>query len=334
MVNIAIIGSGFVADIHASIYKRIDTVKIVAFSDIVKERAKSLAQKYGSRYYTNNEEIFSNEKIDCIDICTPPFAHAELAIKAAEHKKHILTEKPIALSIEEAERAIEAIDKNGVKAMSGHVLRFWPEYMKTKDILDNGELGKPLNVACHRLIVTPDWNPSRWWIDENKSGGVAVEVLIHDLDILIWFLGNPKYIIAQGNYNKNIGGFFHMTASLGFSNDAIALAEAGWGFMGTFPFTAVLRILCENGVIEWQLRAGKNVEDRPYSPLIIYKKDGSKCFPQVITEDAFFLELKYFIDCIENNREIEKSTFNDAKSALELALAAKKSALENRVIEL
>jgi predicted dehydrogenase len=334
MVNIAIIGSGFIGDIHASIYKKIKNVNIIAFSDIIEERAKSLAEKYAAKYYFNNDQIFESNEIDCIDICTPPNLHAELSIKAAESKKHIFCEKAIALSVEDANKVIDSVEKNKVKAMSGHVLRFWPEYIKTKEILESNELGKPLNIACHRLIVTPDWNPNRWWLDESKSGGIGTEVLIHDLDILIWFLGKPKYVKADGNFNKDMGGFYHMDAIIDFKNGSKGLAEAGWGFMGNFPFTAVLRVLCENGAIEWQLKAGKNIEDRPNSPLIVYKKDGSKLIAPVLKEDAFMLELTYFIDCIENNKDIEQATFYNAKSALELTLAAKKSALENRTVEL
>jgi len=334
MVNIAILGAGFIGDIHASIYKKIRNANVIAFYDVVEERAKSLSEKYGSKYYLKEDDIFNNDSIECIDVCTPPYMHAGLSIKAAENKKHLFCEKSIALSLKDAEKVIAAVSKNRIKAMSGHVLRFWPEYIKAKEILDSGELGKPINMSCHRLIVTPDWNPDRWWLDSRKSGGIATEVLIHDLDIMIWMLGEPQSVKAVGNYDKDMGGFYHISAGIDFQDGKIGLAEAGWGFMGSFPFTAILRILCEKGVIEWQLKAGKNIEERPNSPLLVYKEDGSKYTATVIKEDAFMLELKYFIDCVENDKEIKQATFGNAKSALELALAIRKAAEENKIIKL
>lgn len=334
MVNIAIIGSGFIGDIHASIYQKIKDANVVAFTDVNKESAKLLSEKYKTEYYVDNDNIFKNEDIDCVDICTPPYLHAELSLKAAESKKNIFCEKALALNLADADKVIAAIKRNKIKAMAGHVLRFWPEYIKTKEILDSGELGAPLNIACHRLITTPDWNDTHWWLDESKSGGIAAEVLIHDLDVLIWFLGKPKYVKALGNFDKNIGGYYHLGALVDFENNCKGMAEAGWGFKGKFPFTAVLRVLCEKGSIEWQLKAGKNIEDRPFAPLKVYRDDGKEYTPDVIKEDAFILELKYFIDCIVNDDEIKQSTFEDSRNALELALAAKESALKNKTVHL
>jgi len=144
MVNIAIVGAGFIGKIHSDSYKQINNARVVAVVDKVKDKGSKLADEHGASYYSDINECLEKEDIDNVDICVPTFLHAELAIRAADAGKNVFCEKPMALSLDEADRMIEAVERNGVKGMVGHVIRFWPEYIKAKEIVDSGKLGKPL----------------------------------------------------------------------------------------------------------------------------------------------------------------------------------------------
>lgn len=338
MVKFALVGAGFIAQSHASAIKQIKGSNIVAVVDKIEEKGRKLAEDCNAKYYTDIDEMLKDADVDCVDICVPTFLHEEMVLKAAAARKHILCEKPLALSIKEADNMIKAVKDNGVKAMVGHALRFWPEYAKIKEYLDSGILGKPLQAFCQRLAVTPDWHQGKWGLSEKLGGGAALDLHIHDLDYLIWLFGKPAIVMAQGMYdpvNKEAGGLIHIATTIEFKNKVLGVAEGGWAFKGAFPFTMVIRVLCEKGTIEWIFRAGKNIEERSQkAEAKVYKEDGSVEILEAGAEDAFFLEISYLVDCIENNRPVENATFEDGKTSLELALAAIKSAKEHCVVRM
>ena len=337
MVKIGLIGAGFVAQIHTSAYEKIDNADVVAVVDKVEKKGKELASNCNAKYYNNIDDMLNNEDVDCIDICVPTFLHKDMVLKASAAKKNVFCEKPLALSLEEADEMLKAVKSNNVKSMVGHALRFWPEYVRVKEYIDSGVLGNPLHAFCQRLAVTPDWHQGNWGASEKFGGGAALDLHIHDLDYLRWIFGKPAMVVAKGIYDpvkKQDGGFVHIATVIEFKNKVGALAEGGWEFKGAFPFTMVLRILCEKGTVEWIFRAGKNIEEREKDAAItVYRNDGSVESLEAGTEDAFFLELGYFIDCLENDKPVENATFEDGRDSLALALAAIRSARENCVIK-
>jgi predicted dehydrogenase len=335
MVKVALVGTGFIGEIHAKSYENIQNANLAAVISTTPEKGRQFAEKFGASYYPNLQELLKKEEVDCVDICTPTYVHADMAVEAAEAGLHVLCEKPIAITLKEADRIIEAVAKGTVKAMAGHTMRFWPEYRKAKEIIESGELGEPLHAHCERLAATPDWHKNRWGLNEKQGGGASVDLHIHDLDYLIWLFGKPKFVSAVGVPDDSLGGISHITTNIDFENGKSGFAEGGWAFSSSFPFTMILRILCERGTVEWIFRAGKNIENRSQKMnLIVYKNDGSIDEPEVPEDDAYYLECKYFIDCIDNDREITNATLQDGRNALALALAATKSAKENRAIKI
>ena len=230
MIKVALIGIGYIGNAHLSALKQIGNAQLTAIVDYHEENGRKAAQENNAKYFKNIDDLLKNADIDCVDICVPTFAHAELAIKAANAGKHILCEKPLALSLNDADDMINAAKQNNVKAMTGHVLRFWPEYVKIKEIIDSGYLGKPLNAFCERLAITPDWQVGAWDKNEKFSGGAAVDLHIHDLDFLIWLFGKPEIVKAQGMLtpeNPKEGGFSHIFTTAKFKNGEAGFAEGG-----------------------------------------------------------------------------------------------------------
>ncbi len=337
MVNIAILGAGFIGDLHSNSYKQIEDANVVAVADKVEEKGRKLASDHGAKYYSDLDQCIKSEEVDNVDICLPTFLHAELTKKAADAGKNIFCEKPMALTLDEADQMIEAVEKNKVKGMIGHVIRFWPEYIRAKEVVDSGELGKPLFGYCERLAVLPDWHQDNWGLQEKYSGGAALDLHIHDLDYLTWVFGKPKRVMAQGVYNPQTikqGGLVHITTNIEFEDGVAGSAEGGWAFKGSFPFTMIFRILCTEGTIEWVFRAGKNIEERAQATKVtIYRPDGSIEELDVDKTDGYLLECKYFVDCTHNQKEIKKATFGDGRAALELALAAAYSAKNKEIVK-
>lgn len=329
MVDIALVGAGFIGKVHSGSYNKIKDANVIAVIDVNKEKGKKLAEVNNANFYTSLDECLKKEEVDIVDICTPTFTHVDLIKKAADLKINIFCEKPLALSLKDADQMIKAVENNKVKAMVGFVLRFWPEYLKVKEIIESGEIGKPLHGHLERLSIMPE---EYWLLDEKYSGGAAVDLHCHDLDYITWIFGKPKTIKAQGVYNPEYikhGGMVHIVTNIEFKNGISGMVESGWAFKGAFPFTMLIRILCENGTVEWISRAGVNIEKRDLAPKItIFRADGSIDKLEVDKRDAYVSECEYFIDCVVNNRDVKIATFRDGRDALKFSLAAIKSAKE------
>jgi predicted dehydrogenase len=333
MVRIAIVGAGFIGRVHANSYKDIKNAEIVAVADKSRKNGEKLAGELKAKYYSDLDSLLENKDLDGIILTTPQYLHAGMVKKIADAKINVLCEKPLAMNLEDADEMINDVKRNNVLAMTGHAIRFWPEYVKTKEIIDSGELGKPVYGFSQRLAITPDWG--EWRYDEKNSGGAALDLHIHDLDFLLWLFGKPKTVKADGISNPDHGGLVHLATSIIFENGVFGLAEGGWEFSGSFPFTMIFRILCERGTVEWSFRAGKNIEERKEKPkLFVYKPDGSIENPEVDQTDAFILEDKYFVDHIEKKQPIDKATFEEGRNTLELALAAIKAVKEGTIVKL
>jgi len=339
MIKFGIVGAGVMGHTHASTLGKIKDSQVVAIVDKLEDRGKEMAESLNAKYYKNLDELLKNTDVDCINICVPTFEHPQMAIKAANAGKNILCEKPLALSLEEADEMIKAVKINKVKAMTGYELRFWPEYVKIKEIVDSGFLGEPIHAFCQRVMVSPNWRVDNWDKIEKLGGGAAFDLQSHDIDTLIWLFGKPEFVKAQGvldpDYLKQ-GGFAHIFTTIQFKNGKSAFAEGGQIFKGNFPFTMALRILCEKGTIEFIFKSGKNYDEKPQrSNIIIYENDGSVHTLDVEQKDAVFDEISYLIDCIKKNKPIKTAaTFEDGRAAVELMLAAIKSAKEQTVVKL
>ena len=143
---------------HGNVYNLLDNAKLVAVSDHRPEKLAAYAQDLGCEAVAHYDALLSRDDIDAIDICLPTFLHKDATIKAAQAGKHIMCEKPMALTVAEAEAMIEAVERAGVRLMIGHCIRFWPEYALLKQIVDDGRLGKLLSINLTRFGEFPSWS--------------------------------------------------------------------------------------------------------------------------------------------------------------------------------
>jgi UDP-N-acetylglucosamine 3-dehydrogenase len=258
MTNVALFGAGFIAGNHAAAYARLNGTKLVAVLDSALDRAEKLASPHGAAAYTDAEALFAREKVDVVDICLPTFLHERYAVMAASKGKHVLCEKPFALTAQAADNMIGAAEKAGVRLMIAQVLRFWPEYVEIKKRLDRGDVGEIQMAYASRLAQHPTW--SDWFKDPAKSGGGLFDLHLHDIDILRHYFGPVKSAYAVG-YKSPTGCYNHVSSSLVFKNGARAVAEGAFQMSEGYPFTMTMRIVGTKGTLEFVLSAGFNLEN-------------------------------------------------------------------------
>ena len=338
MVKVAIVGAGFMGRMHAQVYRNLNRAKLTAIADSDLEKAQLLADKYEATAYSSLEELLNEENIDAVDICLPTFLHKEYVIKAARRGKDILCEKPIALTLEDAEEMIQTAKKARVKLMIAQVIRFWPEYVKLKKIYKTGELGRLLSITLTRLSPTPTWVWDNWATDVKRSGGALLDLHIHDTDYLLYLLGKPVSLVSRVSSGRL--KYAHVFTTFTFPHKVIAFTEGGWDMPDNFPFTMAYTALFEKGVLEFNsrnektlaiYRPGKEIEYFPVKPEL---ETTAGTEGNIADLGGYFSEIKYFIDCLENNEEPIGASAQSARDSLEIVLREMQSADSSKIMEM
>jgi predicted dehydrogenase len=318
VTRIALLGGGFMARTHAQSYgalrDRADVRVVCAL-----EGAEAIAADLGAEAATDWETVIAADGIDAVDVCLPTPLHRPVAEAALAAGKHVLLEKPIALSLDDADAIGDAARATGRVLMVGHVLRYMPEIVELRRLVDTGELGRPLAATALRLSAPPDWN--QWMLDPAKSGGVLVDMMVHDFDILNAVLGPARSIVARSAAGDR---HFQMLLEHPGGNGAI---EGSHAMPGSYPFTANLRVLCERGVLEHRFvaGAGDQVDEAMQSVLGVHPAEGeARRFHEAV--DPWGAQIAHFLDCVSAGAEPRDGSFAQARAALAVALAARAAA--------
>lgn len=207
MLKIGIVGCGGIANQkHLPALAGIEEVELVAFCDIVEERAILSKNTYGipeGRVYTDYKEMLENEELDVVHVCTPNSSHAEISIAAMEADNHVMCEKPMAKTSEEARAMVEASERTGKKLTIGYQNRFRKDSQFLHAACADGELGEIYNAKAHaiRRRAVPTWGV---FLDEEaQGGGPLIDIGTHALDLTLWMMNNyqPKYVVGKA-YHK------------------------------------------------------------------------------------------------------------------------------------
>jgi predicted dehydrogenase len=329
-MNVAVVGAGFAGGIHAQAWAGVGIESLLVV-DADAERARAAAERWDGRPSTAVEDALG-PAIDAVSVCLPTAFHADVTLGAVQAGKHVLCEKPMALSADEAERMIEAAAGVGVTLMVAHVLRFWPEYDVLGELVSSRRLGGLRALSCYRLVTRPgDYAP--WLLDPTQGLGLG-EVMIHDLDIAAFLLGRPSAITAHGVRDGD--GWAHLQALLRSGSGVVTSVEAGWGTPPADPFVAGFRAVFEDGHAEYDSRrrptlrivAGDRVEEGD-SPS--RETEGG---PWAFDVAGYLREVEYFAACVRDGRPPERCPPEDARQAVELTLAAMEAARSGAKIEL
>ncbi|MCD9021673.1 Gfo/Idh/MocA family protein [Cohnella silvisoli] len=209
-INIGVIGTGSISSLHLSSYQNNPDAQIYAICDVNLGRAEKTVEQYNAKKaYSDYRELLQDPDIDGVSICTWNNTHAEIAIAALNAGKHVLVEKPLCRTVEEALRIEESVRLNGKIFQVGFVRRFDPNAQLAKQFLDNGELGEVYyaKASCLRRLG----NPGGWFADKSRSGGgPLIDLGVHIIDLCWYLMGKPKVKSVNGAIHSKLGNRSHV----------------------------------------------------------------------------------------------------------------------------
>lgn len=324
VLRVAVLGAGFMGSTHARAYAKLPSARVAAIVSRGSERARALAAELGAEHLDDPTPVLEDRAIDVVDVCYPTHEHERLAVAALQAGKHVLLEKPIALSLESADRILAAWRASGRQLMVAHVLRFWPEYVALREIVRSGRLGRPLVASAYRLSTRPGW--SEVFANPELTGGPVVDLQIHDDDALNWILGQPRAVYSRGQRSE-LGAWDHAVTTITYDG-AVGVAEGSTRLPEGYPFSMGLRVVCERGAVEYVFRAaGTSVEmgRQEGTRLVVYEPDREPEPVATPVRDAYEAEVAYFVECVRRDEPALAAPPEAARLALEVALAARQS---------
>ena len=208
-VRIGIIGCGGIANNkHMPALHRLPDVELVAFCDIIVERAEKAAKEYGvegAKVYEDYKELLKDETIDVVHVLTPNREHSFITVDALEAGKHVMCEKPMAINTEEAQKMLDAAKRTGKKLTIGYQNRYRPDSWYLKRACDNGDLGEIYYAKAHaiRRRAVPTWGV--FLNEEEQGGGPLIDIGTHALDLTLWTMNNYEPKMVVGSVYKKLG---------------------------------------------------------------------------------------------------------------------------------
>jgi UDP-N-acetylglucosamine 3-dehydrogenase len=271
VLRVGVIGAGFAGAMHARSAQGLEDVTVTAVAAITPEEAKPLATEIGARVAPSASALCVSDDVDLVVVASPTFLHAEHAIAAAKAGKHVFCEKPLARTLAEGERIVKACADAKVSLAVGHVVRYFPEYQAAKRMLDDGTLGRPAMATMTRGNFSVG-SARPWYLDPAKSGGVVLDLMLHDLDTVRWWFGEPKRIYAR-RMTAGTGGLEYAIATLRYEDRPIVHIEGSWAEHGGFRTGYELR--GEKGMLVHDSRAA--------SPFVVQSPSGAAAPPMMAT---------------------------------------------------
>ncbi len=326
MLKFAIVGFGGLAKLHygnvEKVQKAHNDIKLVALCDVDPDAFKSQAELNigstnlnldftGLNIYNSAEELFEKEELDFIITAIPTFEHARIAVMALNKGIHVFSEKPMARTLDQAKEMIDAAKKNNKTLMIGQCVRYFPEYVYAKELMDEGKYGKVVRANFSRLSAFPQWCWQQWYSKEEWSGGAALDLHVHDVDFISYAFGRPKSV------SSTVTNLEHTHDSIVTNyeyDDKTVVATGDWSLPTGFTFSAEFMIHFENAALE--LKDGV---------LTLYKNDKTKETITVEPKDGYVEEVVDFITCIKEGRWSTINNPDTAYQSLEIALAEKLS---------
>jgi predicted dehydrogenase len=323
MPRIGIVGMGGMGWFHASRYFQIPGAELVAIADIRPERleAKNAVQINIENQasppdvsalvrYAEGSRLIEDADVDIVDICLPSFLHAEYTIKALRAGRHVLCEKPMALNVQDANAMLEAARQADRKLMIAQCIRFWPEYRFLRQTMQAGTLGKLLSLHMQRVGGRPNgWGWQDWFLDPARSGGALYDLHIHDVDFVNSLLGAPDEVQASGRRAAPGSVCEVVHAIYRYRGGPQVSIYGGWSAV-QIPFRAGYEAWFEKGFLHY---------DGSRSPTLVTYDDPDQKNEQpakLPPGDAYFNELQYFIQCVQNNQDPAECPPESARDSL------------------
>jgi predicted dehydrogenase len=317
-IKVGIIGTGNISGCHTAGYKALDNVELYAACDINEQRVKDYAEKHGYKYvFTDYNEMLKLEELDAVSVCTWNSVHAQAAIAALKAGKHVICEKPTAMSAKEAVEMEKAAKESGKLLMIGFVRRFGNDTKVLKDFIDNGMMGDIYYTKASYLRRAGC--PGGWFGDKERSGGgPLIDLGVHVIDLVRFLMGKPKAVSVTGaTFNKlgarnNIKGTKGYVASdkeniFNVEDLAVAMIKFDNGAVLSVETSFSLNIKQDSGNIElFGTKSGAKLDPKLefYSEMNDYLVNVTPAHDTALSFTGLFEnEIAHFIDCVANGTE-------------------------------
>jgi len=324
---------------HAQAYAGIAQARLVGVVDIDPASARRKLARLGLKaaVFSDVGLALREAKADIADICLPTDRHAAAAVIALKAGRHVFCEKPVALSLAEAERMRRAQKKSGTFVQVGQCIRFWPEYQAFEKFVRAGTAGKLLSLTMQRRAGRPSYSVGDWLNQPRRSMGAALDLHIHDTDFILHLLGTPAAVASRGT--RDFSGWSHIFTEYLFPG-VVVHAEGGWNYPAAWGFQMAFQALFERGAVEYDSTASPTLRvtlgKKAPRPLAFVPAGGksSRAIGNVSSLGGYANELAYFIDCVSRGRAPRIATLDQAIESLRVVLGEVKSAATGRVVSL
>ena len=330
MIRAGVVGMGFIGQVHAKCYQATEGATLAAVCDTDEAKLKPKNEAAGDiaglgkpldlkgvQLYTDFEKMLAEAKLDAVSIALPTPMHADFTVKALQARINVLCEKPMAPNLEQCGRMIAATKAAGKILQIAHCIRFWPEYARTKQLINSGEYGRVKAATFRRLGSPPTWSWDQWMMDGAKSGGALMDLHIHDSDYVQYVFGMPKAVYSRCT-NGPSGEFDHIVTQYLYDDNRVFTAEGSWLMAPSFGFEMSFNIVLEKATI---------VFDNTRSPAFkVFPVDKDAFTPQVESEDGWSLQITHFVKAVSGRKVPQITTPADSLNSLKLVLSEKQSA--------
>lgn len=315
--RVAILGSGRMARTHAEAWLRMpERARVVG---VASTHAAPWMAEQGLAHAGDPEAALARADVDIVDICQPTGLHPDLACRALAAGKHVVCEKPMALDLAGADAMLAAAERGPGVLMVAHVVRFFPAYQRARRIVAGGGLGRPLTLVASRLAAG---NPNILWLrDRAQSGGVALDLMIHDYDFANAIFGAAASVQAMRLSTESV------SAAIRYAGGEGALIEGSTEMPPGYPFRTTLRIRCERGLIAYDTARDPHVLEvrRPDAPLEALAIEST---------DPYESELRHLLDALDAGRPVDEGTPRDSRNAVAVGIAVLEACATEQLVRI
>lgn len=311
-LGVAVIGTGQWGKNHARVYNELPSTELIAVCDVNAERAKAMAQQYGAKAYSDSTEMLKDKAIEAVNVCTWSTILSQEAMKALNAGKHVLVEKPMATTPQQAQQLVKTAEENGLHLTVGFLMRFIPGLQHIRQSVENKKIGDLVCVTAKRVSQ---------WPERIGDVGVVKDTAIHDIDVMRFISEQDPVSVYAKMGSKRIKKFEdYAHIMLTYENGESAFIESNW----LTPYKT--RALTATGT-EAIMRLDYITQD-----LWIEQKTET-VQPRLPFQEPLKAELQHFVECIVEKKN-PLVTGEDGVKALEIATAAMESSAKNTAVQL
>jgi predicted dehydrogenase len=334
-VNVAVVGLGFMGVTHIKAYQQNPAARIVAVCDSVRLPVNGvLAGVKGNisgsgdidlgrdlKVYRALDEVLADKQVELVDLCVPTPLHPEQSIAALKAGKHVLCEKPLALSSAQARKIVKAVKSASGFFMPAMCMRFWPGWAWLKQVVEEKPYGKIQAARFRRMSETPAWSKATY-AQGNTSGGALFDLHIHDTDFVQFLFGRPASVFSTG-VTRGGNSIDHVVTQYHYAEGPAVYAEGSWLLAKGFNMSYT--VLCERATISFDLSRGADV-------LQITEEGKEPGTMKPEGPDGYGGEIGYMIKAVQTGSAPTVVTAQDGLSAIQICEAEEKSVKTGKVV--